>query len=141
MRISPLAALFLLLPETNLAQNFDDFEEALRSIPPGDVNDALMSVGTSPALSESVYKAMIDSEVCPAFQDDLPFFLDSQLLLLQGYPNFFEPRAFPNGAVFGPGRCTTSYISHEEIGKKLAEFPKLFDDEQIYRELSWTFEA
>ena len=136
MRISPLAALFLLLPEANLAQNLDDFKEALSSIPPGEVNDPLKSLSTNPALADSFYKSFIDREVCPAFQDDMQNFLDSQLLLLQGYPKFFEPRAFPNGAVFGPGTCTTSYISHERIRQKLEEFPKLFEDGKIYRENS-----
>jgi len=137
MRFSTQAALlFLLSPRVNQAQNLQDYLDAVRSIPPGDVNDPLKSGAQVPGLSESLYFSMIGSESCPAYQDDIQYTLDSLLMLDQGYPKFFEPRAFPNGAVFGPGRCTTTFIGQEQIRKKLENAPQLFEDDEIYRENS-----
>jgi hypothetical protein len=157
MRFSTQAALFLLLPRVNQAQNLQECVDAVRSIrrgdvyyplksaaqvrsiprPGGDVNDPLKSAAQFPGLvSESLYSSMIGSESFPVYQDDIQNTLDGLLLLDQGYPKFYKPRAFLNGAVFGSGRCTTSFIGQENIRKKLENVPQVFEDDKVYRENS-----
>ena len=137
MRFSTQAALFLLLPRVNQAQNLQECVDDVRSIRRGDVNYPLKSAAQFPGLvSESLYSSMIGSESCPVYQDDIQNTLDGLLLLDQGYPKFYKPRAFPKGAVFGSGRCTTSFIGQENIRKKLENVPQVFEDDKVYRENS-----
>lgn len=79
----------------------------------------------------------ITNQVCPRFEDDRKAALDLVLLSTLGYQDFFNSASALTGGnginAETPGLCTTAYISHEEIKRRIAALPQYEVENKTFR--------
>ncbi|GFH55184.1 predicted protein [Chaetoceros tenuissimus] len=125
------------LEDESTDKRLQEYKDAIFSTPPRvPVDDPLVGIGFStPTYLDAMYKVANNNQ-CPAFQNDFQYIVESYQMIVQGYDKFFHSRQFDNGAVFGPGQCTTSYIGQDNIRKVSMEGVQCIENGHCYRENS-----